>query len=104
MWTCGHACAGRGEDLRDWQLADMFPIPYDPEQHSIGPCHFCPLYFVRHGGKVSTKTERIECQAIARARDPLVCPVGSLAMYMFAKQYLNEQDTPPDVTQGKRSW
>ena len=88
MWTCGHACATRGEDFRDWQFANMFPIPYDPEHHSIGPFSFCPLYFVRHGGKVSAKTERIECQAIARAHDLVVCPMGSLAVYMFARHYL----------------
>ena len=82
----------------------MFPIPYGPEHHSFGPCNFFPLHFVRHGGKVSAKIERIECQVVARAHDPFVGPMGSLAVYMFARHYLQDQDNPPDVTKGKRSW
>ena len=38
---------------RDRQFANIFPIPHDPQQHSIGPCSFCPTCFARHGGKVA---------------------------------------------------
>ena len=104
MFTCGDSTAGRGEDIRQWQFADLFMLPYDDQKDMVGPCKFCPLYVLRHEGKVAPRTDRPEYQAMVRARDPLVCPVGNLALYLFTRQYLGAHEAPPNVLKGKRHW
>ena len=104
LFTCADSSAARGDDVRQWQLHDLFSIQYNPKRHDVGPCHFEPLYIVRLGGKIAPKTGRVECQAMARAKMPLVCPIGSLAMYLYANQYLGARMQPPNVLNGKRAW
>ena len=104
MFTCGDSSFGRGDDCRRWQFADMFTMEYDCLRHRIGPCEFRPLYFCRYEGKVIPRTGKTEYQAMVRARDPVVCPLGSLAMYLFGQQYMDEYVQPPPVLAGKNEW
>ena len=103
MFTFADSCAARGEDVRGLTLPDLFPLHY-PKSYRIGPCEFTPLYVVRHAGKTVAKSERIQHQAVARAKDPVVCPIGSLALHFFAKENMGRKMPSPDVTQGKEAW
>ena len=104
MFCCGDSTASRGEDLRHWQFSDMFILPYNEHKNIVGPCPFTPLYIVRNEGKIAPRTERLEYQAFVRDKDPLICPMGSLALYLFSRQFLWTQEAAPDVTKGKKEW
>ena len=103
MFTIGDSCAGRGEDVRHLTLPDMFPLPYK-KSNRVGPCDFMPLYFVRNAGKTVSKPERVQFQAMARARNWLVCPIGSLSLHFFMSENTGQKRTLPDVRDGKAAW
>ena len=104
MFCCGDSTMSRGEDLQLWQFADMFILPYDEHKNIVGPCPFTPLYTVRNEGKIAPRTEHLEYQAFVQDKDPPICPMGSLALYLFRWQFLGTREAAPDVTKGKREW
>ena len=100
IFTFTDSCAGRGEDARHITLPDLFTLPY-PSSGIVGPCNFTPLYVVRNSGKVAGKSERVQFQAVVRAKNWLVCPVGSLALHFYTTENYGTPNFPPDVTLGK---
>ena len=100
----GHAVSGRGEDIRHWQFADLFLFDYSEHRHVVGPCEFVPLYIARNEGKTLAATSRTEYQAMVRHRDPLKCPIGSLAMHLYTQQHMGRRRSPPDVLAGRAVW
>ena len=103
IFTFTDSCAGRGEDARHITLPDLFTLPY-PSNGIVGPCNFTPLYIVRNNGKVAGKCEHVQFQAVIQAKSWLVCPVGSLALYLYIVENDGTPNIPPDVTLGKVAW
>lgn len=84
-------------------MPDLFTLPYG-RGGIVGPCDFTPLYIVRNSGKVIGKSERVQFQAVARAKNWIVCPIGALALHFYMGENDGTCNFIPDVREGKAAW
>ena len=68
----------RGENRRMAELADLFTHRFADE----GPQPCFPLIMMTENGKVNQYGKKLSMAAI-RHKEPMVCPLGHLAMYLF---------------------
>lgn len=70
------AIMGRGEKVYGWLLAGMYLAPFE----RVGQGNVGGLCIIHLSDK--TTTNQRQYSAMLRHRDPLLCPIGSLAQFM----------------------
>ena len=86
----GHYFLVRGDQRRRAELADMF-ILHLPNESATQQC-MCWI-FVFDNGKTNS-TGRKQYLGSIRHRDPLVCPIGALAFYLFTRFHYKKEAWP----------
>lgn len=94
----GHFYLLRGESRRLLELADLSLVEL-PSIEGITPCF--ALVFLLSQGKTN-KVARREFMGALRHRDPLLCTMGSLALYLFWRWEISGEE-PPSF-QNPRKW
>lgn len=92
----------RGESIRTLELADLLMKDYEPLNRGEGVGVNKMLICVLGGGKTH-RDGQAQFGAYYRHKDPLLCPIGSLALYFFKRFQISEdeEDGFPDLTDPK---
>ena len=90
MFLLCHSGLLRGEDARGLELADL--SSYRLQAHPLA------LIMLMEHGKTNREADK-QFAASFRHRDPLMCPIGALGIYLA---YLWEKSPPPDITHRKK--
>lgn len=92
----------RGESIRTLELADLLMKDYEPLNRGEGVGVNKMLICVLGGGKTH-RDGQAQFGASYRHKDPLLCPIGSLALYFFERFQISEdeEDGFPDLTDPK---
>jgi hypothetical protein len=87
-----HMMLLRGENTRDMDLADLFPLQFKDEGFSE-----CPVLVVRMDHGKTTKFGTLQYAGTIRHRDHRVCAFGALAMYFFYRWHITNEDFPDSI-------
>lgn len=80
MALLSHSCMLRGEDARMLDLADVQLLTLEGEK-CYSPCQGA-LLVMRRGKR--NQDGRLTVSSMLRAKNPIVCPLGALAFYLFS--------------------
>ena len=79
----------RGESSRDMELADFFAVPLENEGH--GEC--VALVGILDHGKTN-QFNKVEFGASIRHKDPKLCVLGAMALYLFSRFHIDGEPFP----------
>ncbi len=97
MFLLSHFCLMRGESVRRIEWADLFLLALQNEGFSECKC----LVVITDQGKTN-QFGRKELGAAIRNKDPEICPLSSLAFYLFFLWHIQNR-LPPDFSTSQ-SW
>ncbi|GAA5976970.1 hypothetical protein JCM10908_005696 [Rhodotorula pacifica] len=83
----------RGDNVRKLELADLFSIQLEQE----GPNGATAVVLLLNHGKTN-QTGRTEYAGFLRNKEVALCPVGALAIYLFARFHLSGESIAPHDT------
>jgi hypothetical protein len=93
----GISSLARGQDKRKLRLCDL----HTWHASTVGP-HVCKFLLCGLPGHMARKTACAPYLACVRHRDPLLCSVGAVALYLYCR-YTVHRETKPDF-QKRSSW
>lgn len=86
----GHFYVTRGESRRMAELTDLYPITFHEDE---GPTVCDAAILTMSNGKTN-KYGRVHHMGAIRHKNPLVCPVGALAAYLFYRWHCSDEKFP----------